>query len=66
LFNSTAFLNPILDNTAAFGFNADNTCEKDIAGAAAKCVWEDNFHVNTRVHDLMAQAMVPGLQTVGF
>lgn len=61
-FDSSAFLGPILDDPVKYGFNKDNAC----SDASKKCVWNNDFHTTTVVHDLMAKAMVKPMKTLGY
>ena len=74
-FNSSAWLNTILDEPTTYGFNSDVHCFtpdpdipelQDFAHPPPDCIWNDDFHLVPEAHNLMARAMVEPMQTLGY
>ncbi|KAL9058938.1 MAG: hypothetical protein Q9162_001496 [Coniocarpon cinnabarinum] len=61
-FNSSAWLNPILDHPQQYGFNENSLCLPPAQG----CIWNNDFHLVPDAHKLMAEAMLEPLKTIGF
>lgn len=63
-YNSSAFMYPILNNPTKYGFT-DDTCQ-DKGTHTTKCMWNNDFHLVSAMHDLMAADMMPQLANLGF
>lgn len=61
-FNASAFLNPVLDNPTQYGFNADITCTLD---KTKDCIWNNEFHMVPKAHELMAEGMATLYKDLG-
>ncbi|KAI9894075.1 MAG: hypothetical protein M1814_004845 [Vezdaea aestivalis] len=62
-FNTTAFMNPILDDPKKYGFQ-DHICQD--SKNQLRCIWNNEFHLVPKMHDLMAEAMKPKLEKLGY
>lgn len=56
------WLTGVLDNPTAYGF-PDATC---INADGQSCVWFNNYHVSSRVDDLLAKQMQAAMNSLGF
>ena len=61
-FNSSAWLNPLLDDPTRYGFDKNATC----LPPTTNCIWNNDFHLVPEAHKLMAEAILPHYKELGF